>query len=196
MYSFALGSILGKGFPQAQVHTVHSLSAELDNWVEWYINKKLCFLLVHNSWKTEIRFFFQSLSHIDFYLKPRSLIKRVYSLYLVPLLPQQICTYIQFEGYQACNTCSECIRRHFTSWDFHAPFALPWCSLLFSILFKILSLHIHYTESLMQYFCYFWLRVWGDLVQEITLLLWLETFLKAFIEYPKSTGFNTIQSVK
>ena len=34
-----------------------------------------------------------------------------------------------------------------------------------------------------QYSCYFWLRAWGQSVQEITLLSWLETFLEAFIEY-------------
>jgi hypothetical protein len=28
MSNFAMGTILGKGFPQAQVHTVHSTSAE------------------------------------------------------------------------------------------------------------------------------------------------------------------------
>ena len=28
MSNFAMGTILGKGFPQAQVHTVHSMSAE------------------------------------------------------------------------------------------------------------------------------------------------------------------------
>ena len=51
--------------------------------VEWSLhNKKLCFLLIHNSWKTEIIFFFQSLNHVDFYLKPWFLIKSSY--YIVP----------------------------------------------------------------------------------------------------------------
>ena len=30
--NFAMGAILGTGFPQAQVHTVHSMSAE--GWVK------------------------------------------------------------------------------------------------------------------------------------------------------------------
>ena len=29
MSNFSMGTILGKGFPQAQVHTVHSTSAEI-----------------------------------------------------------------------------------------------------------------------------------------------------------------------
>ena len=50
--------------------------------VKWSLhNKKLRFLLIHNSWKTDI-IFFQSLNHVDFYLKPWFLIKSGY--YIVP----------------------------------------------------------------------------------------------------------------
>ena len=44
-------------------------------------NKKLRFLLIHNSWKTEIEMF-QSLNHVDVNLKPRFLNKSGY--YIVP----------------------------------------------------------------------------------------------------------------
>ena len=54
--------------------------------VEWSLhNKKIVFSVdqQENSWKTEIRFFFQSLNHVDFYLKPQFLIKSGY--YIVPI---------------------------------------------------------------------------------------------------------------
>ena len=44
-------------------------------------NKKLGFLLIHKSWKMEIRFF-QSLNHVYFYLKAQFLITSGY--YIVP----------------------------------------------------------------------------------------------------------------
>ena len=45
MSNFAMGTILGKGFPQAQVHTVHSTSAESPPIVDI----TYCNLLVENA---------------------------------------------------------------------------------------------------------------------------------------------------
>ena len=52
---------------------------------EWSLyNKKLCFLLIHNSWKMEIEMF-QPLNHVGVNLKTQFLIKSSY--YIVPIVP-------------------------------------------------------------------------------------------------------------
>ena len=73
-----------------KLHITSWLFTKLDDFLPFAIYmvegslhiKKMCFLLIQNSWETDIRFFFKSLKHVYFYLMPQFLIKNGY--YIVP----------------------------------------------------------------------------------------------------------------
>ena len=60
MSNFAMGTILGKGFPQAQVHTVHSTSVGSSNLTKlrnlYYLEKSCCFIKFLLNWKNSPQF--------------------------------------------------------------------------------------------------------------------------------------------
>ena len=78
-------------------HITSWLFSKLDDFlpfviyvVEWSLhNKKWCFQLIHNSWKTDI-IFFQSLNHVHFYWKLQFLIKSGYCIAPSPTTTLQI----------------------------------------------------------------------------------------------------------